>query len=444
MQFKKSIIILLFFFICTAIWIYPQSQEEIDKLIDRGIIFERENNLEGAIETYRKVLSIDASNILVKIRLAKVLSWTNRFDEALILLNEVLEIEPEQSEALFRKAQIVSWQGKYDEAIELYNRYLLKKKNDPDALMGLARVHFWSGKNEDAAALFNDAILAGADEIDARLNLGKVYLAMEEKEMAIEEFNRVLAIDPENEEAKRYLEGIPTLLTYEIAPFGLTWNIYPDKRLGIIISSFLTYHHRQTLDVTLQFEFATLNATNDHSFSFTSVYYGISNLYLLGGFKITPDADFSPSYGAELGVNYSFHGGFGMGIGFSSDVYQDAPLGSIQDDTLYAIKPEIVKYFGDVTYILFGYNRYFYSSGYSTGTFRAAATLDYYKRNALYAGLTYGGSVEIKDKDRRVFEVAVGISHDVTQYLELSLAYSYLDTQYGQTHQISFQPIIKW
>jgi opacity protein-like surface antigen len=58
--------------------------------------------------------------------------------------------------------------------------------------------------------------------------------------------------------------------------------------------------------------------------------------------------------------------------------------------------------------------------------------------------MAYGGSAEIQDESRRVFELNLGIGYRVTQRLDLGFSYAYIDTQYGQTHQIGFRPVLIW
>ncbi|MGQ9614880.1 MAG: tetratricopeptide repeat protein [Spirochaetota bacterium] len=437
-------IFILFFPVIVPVDIIAQSSVEVERFIDEGIRYERENRLDEATRAYRKALELDPSNILIMVRLAKVLSWQNRFDEALDILNSVLEQAPRQSEALFRKAQILSWQGKYSESIETYGRYLEIKGDDTDALMGIARVYFWSGKNEEAIEYFNKAIEAGADEIEARIELGKVYLAMNDTYMAKEEFNRVLQLDPENNEAKRYLKSIPALISFEIIPVAFSWDLYPDRSLGITASSSVTYHHKQAWNIFFLYKDAAIGSVHDNTVTVKNVLMGIPNLYMMGSFFYTPDPDFSPVTGGEIGASLSFGGGFGAGLYLSADYYGEAPRLTIQNDTLVAIKPEIIKYFGELNFILLRYNQYFYTSGYSTATFNLSTNFAYFQNNCIYAGLTYGGDIETRKKERRVFEIALGISFNVTENLGLFFNYNWVETQFGKTNQFEFHPLIKW
>ncbi len=443
-MYNRTFIIILLMLLLAPLQLTAQDAYEIDRLIDRGVQFERENKLQQAIDTYRRVIELDPENVLVHIRLAKVLSWTNQYDEALAILDEVLAQNPEQPEALFRKAQILSWQGRFDESIELYEAYLEREPDHPEGLMGLARVYFWSGSNEQAIEYFGKAIEAGADEVDARINLAKVYLAMGNNDQAEQELQTVLSIYPDHEEAKRLLEGIPKLYTFEYVPLEFILYIFPDNSPGYNFSTSFTYHHRQRWDFIAAYELEYISDTFDHTIIFTTVYMGVPGLYLLAGGEVTPGADFSPMGTANLGINYTFGNFIGTGLHFRADVYGDAPLSSIQNQNLYEIGPEIFKYFGDITHVKLTYSHFFLSNGYNTWKLGIGITFDYFKENAIFAGMAYGGSVEVQDETRRVLEIDLGIGYRITKKLDLGLSYAYIDTQYGQTHQIGFRPVLRW
>lgn len=441
---KKTFPILVALFFVSFSLVCAQTDEEIEQLIDKGITYERENKLRQAVEVYRTVLTIDSTILFIKVRLAKVLSWINEYDDALLYLDEVLEVHPEMTEALFRKAQILGWKGEYTESIKFYEAYLEQKPYSPEGLMGIGRIYFWSGENERAVDYFKRAREAGADEVDAGITISKVYLAMDMKEMAVEELTAVLEIDPENIEARRLLRGIPLMSTWEISPLGMIFDIYADKTVGFTLSSYLIYHLEQKWDFSFQYDFVTISGRNDNRLSFSTVYKGVPNSYFLADLTFTPSANFSPYLGTKLKANYALPNGFGAGLGFMVDMYGDAPLSATQNENLYSIKPEVVKYFDDITFVLLGYDYYAYSSGYSTSKVRLMMNLAYYRSNVLSAGFSYGGDVETQDKDKRVFEFSLGISYNITRRIGLTLTYGYIDTQYGKTNQISFRPLLRW
>jgi len=442
---RISIVALFLLLLLIPLQLSAQHAEEIDSLIDKGIQYERDNKLQQAIDTYRYILEFDPDNTLVRIRLAKLLSWTNQYDEALLILDEVLEKNPEQPEALFRKAQILSWQGSFDESIQLFKAYLELEPNHPDGLMGLARVYFWSGQHEPAIDYFHKAMDAGASEEEARVSIAKVALSMGDNDYAESELETVLAINPEHEEAKRLLEGIPKLWKYEYVPLGFILSIYPDST-GYNFSTSFIYHHRQRWDFITAYELELIEGKIDNTFIFTTVYMGVPGLYLLAGGKLTPIANFSPSGEVDLAINYTFRNYFGAGIGFKADFFGDAPSASedLRNKDLYEVRPEISKYFGDISHVTLAYSRFILSDGFNTWQVGVGMTLDYYKSNAIFAGLAFGGSAEIKDETIRFRELDLGIGYRVNQRLDLSLSYAYIFSQYGQTHQIGFRPVLRW
>ncbi len=64
--------------------------------------------------------------------------------------------------------------------------------------------------------------------------------------------------------------------------------------------------------------------------------------------------------------------------------------------------------------------------------------------NPLYVFLIYGGDVEVRDNDRRIFDIGAGISYTLKEKFEFSLGYALHETEYGSTHQISSNFIVKW
>jgi len=432
-RIKFFVFLTLFILSCTLVF---AQTGDVDHLIDRGFKYEREGNLGDAAKTYLEVLEMDPANVMIKVRLAKIMSWRNEFEEALLLLDEVLNVMPEHPEALFRKAQILSWQGDYEESISMYKRYLDIKKNDPNGLLGIARVNFWSGNYDEAIKLFQEAIEAGADETEVKLDLGKVYLALQEKRKAKQTFEEILEKDPENSEAARFLKGIRLEKTFEIAPVNTRINIYPDDSVGVAYWSEFVYHPQNKWDFVFGFEHVRVHGMADTSLYFTGVYRGIEGLYLRGGLGLCPNPNFSPWVETDLGVSYTFGTILGAGLSFKSDIYDS--------ETVFTIIPELRKDFTDLTWVGLKYYIYLFSTGYFAGRVELLLNLEYAENNDLFVKAVYGGDVETRDPSRRAFDFAAGISFDLTDNIETSLSYAWIETLYGRTSEISWSSYIKW
>ncbi|UCB45539.1 MAG: tetratricopeptide repeat protein [Spirochaetota bacterium] len=425
----------ILFFMLSGVLLFGQT-EDIDRLIDQGIKQERDGDINGAAETYKKVLEEDPGNVMVKVRLAKILSWKNEFEEALLLLEDVLLQNPEHLEAMFRKAQILSWKGEYKESITMYKRYLEFRNDNPDALLGIARVYFWSGKYDEAIKSYENALEMGADEAEVLLDLGKVYLALNDREKARETFQRVLEKDPENREAERFLKGIRLEKTYEASPVYTRINIYPDDSVGIAYWSEFVYHPENKWDLVFGFQHTKLRGMADTGIYFTGVYRGIKGLYLRGGLEVNPNPNFSQWLGIDTGINYTFGTILGAGLSFKADIYTS--------ETLFTIIPELRKDFTDLTWVGLKYNFYIYNTGYNTGRVELILNLEYIENNDLFVKAVYGGDVETRDPARRVFDFASGISINLHENLETSLSYAWIETPYGRSSEISWSNYIRW
>ena len=417
---------------------------DVDRLFDQAVVFEREGRFELAIDQYRRVLEEEPDNTAVLVRTAKLLSWTNQFDEALVLLDQALAKEPEMPEALFRKAQVLSWMERYPESIDLFKRFLESDPADPDGLAGLARVYFWSGRYNMAVETFGKAIEAGMNETAARIDLAKIYLAQHDSKSARKELEKALEINPDNQEARRLLEGIEILYTYELFPLSMQVNIYPDGTPGYFFNPGIIYHLKQTWDFSLINDIESIDGEIDDTVNLGVVYRGFQGMYLGFGAGFTPAASYNP----YLSLKGSFHAALndtvGAGITFKSDLFGEAESAIVQNDTLYEVNPEVATYFGDVSNIKLSGSWFHYASGYDTGRISLNAVVDYYKGNALSAGFSYGGSVETMDSDRRVIEFGFGIHQKITDLIDVSGFYNYIDTTYGLTHQVGLQTVLHW
>lgn len=76
---------------------------------------------------------------------------SGRFSEAERLLRDYLIQNPNDAEAAFRLAKVLSWQKKYDDAEIAYRALLANEPENTDYQLGLAQVYVW--RNQPALAL---------------------------------------------------------------------------------------------------------------------------------------------------------------------------------------------------------------------------------------------------------------------------------------------------
>ncbi|MCP3984975.1 MAG: tetratricopeptide repeat protein [bacterium] len=112
---------------------------------------------DDAIEIYRDALRQDPTLTDASIRLARVLAWQLRYDEALAVLDTLIG-EAGNPEYLIERAEIYSWAGQLDAAERDFDAVLMQDPNHARAYRGLARVFMWSERKSEADRAFRRAL----------------------------------------------------------------------------------------------------------------------------------------------------------------------------------------------------------------------------------------------------------------------------------------------
>lgn len=121
-----------------------------------------------AVDLYRAALAAAPEEREVRRRLARVLSWSRRWDESLAEYDRLLAQPDPAPDLALERAEVLSWAGRNDEAIAGFEAALVQDPGNARAARGLARSHRWAGSAaqadrayERALALEEDAELRG-------------------------------------------------------------------------------------------------------------------------------------------------------------------------------------------------------------------------------------------------------------------------------------------
>lgn len=128
-------------------------------------------DLEGALEFFRRAVSLDSGNTSYRCSLIDILEKTGRLDEAVKNYTILIDQDPVNLEYYLGKARILEKLGMLNEALELYDK----------------------------------ALLVGVDEPDIRFTRAKFFSAHEAYDRAIMEIKRSLEVDRENPEQMHFL-----------------------------------------------------------------------------------------------------------------------------------------------------------------------------------------------------------------------------------------------
>jgi tetratricopeptide (TPR) repeat protein len=116
-----------------------------------------------AVELYRAALAEAPEDREVRQRLARVLAWSERYDESLAEYDALLRAPDPSAELQLERAEVLSWAGRNDEAIAGFEAVLARDPGSARAARGIARAWRWSGRAAAADRAYARALELGED-----------------------------------------------------------------------------------------------------------------------------------------------------------------------------------------------------------------------------------------------------------------------------------------
>lgn len=100
--------------------------------ISKGSEFQKNKELDKAIEAFNKALAIDPSNDVAWNNKGTVYVMQGNFDKAIEAFDKTINLNPNHENAYFNKANVLKFQGKYDEAIKVIDKALENNPNNDE------------------------------------------------------------------------------------------------------------------------------------------------------------------------------------------------------------------------------------------------------------------------------------------------------------------------
>jgi len=155
----------------------------------------------GAEAHYRRAIESDPTHLRALIRLATVVSWSDRLDEAATLFERAIAVDPGNVEARLGLARTLSWNGGFNRSIEIHRGLLKENPGGREATLGLARTLGWAGRQGEAKDLYSGWLAGHPRDLEARNGLAAVLSWSGRLDEALALYDETLAIDPGNKDA---------------------------------------------------------------------------------------------------------------------------------------------------------------------------------------------------------------------------------------------------
>lgn len=167
----------------------------IDSLLRLGDISAKYEDLQKAVNYYKKARDIDPKNIEVLFSLVRIMEKMGRDSEALLYVNEIIDIDSDNLTALYMKRSILEKRGDLDDLVDIQKR-IIKSEHDEGnrqreqkVLMGYkyeqGRVSLEAGEIEKAKRTFRTVMRIDKGFVPAYLGYAEALLREEKTEEAI-------------------------------------------------------------------------------------------------------------------------------------------------------------------------------------------------------------------------------------------------------------------
>ena len=183
----------------TALGIKPDYAEAYYNL---GNVFRRQGQLDAAVQSYQQALSLNPNIAQAHNNLGNVLKQQGKLDEALKSYRQALSLKPDYSEAHCNLGIVLQKHKQFDAALKAYQQALSLKPNYAEAHCNLGTLLQERGQLEAAAASYQQALSVKPDYAEAHYNLGTLLQERGQLEAAAACYQRALSINPNNIQAQ--------------------------------------------------------------------------------------------------------------------------------------------------------------------------------------------------------------------------------------------------
>jgi tetratricopeptide (TPR) repeat protein len=183
----------------TLIRRYPRDREAV---AFRGVLYEREKNLDAAIRYYQQAVRIDTGYARGVMLLGYAYSTIGEQDRAIEQMQRYIQLAPNAADPRASYADLLLRVGRYDEALEQYRQSLELKPDYWYSINQIGRIYMIQGRLSQAMKEFERGLrLVGeGPQIEATLfaTQGEIEMQRGKYELAIELYDRAFAIDSTN------------------------------------------------------------------------------------------------------------------------------------------------------------------------------------------------------------------------------------------------------
>ncbi len=157
-----------------------------------------------AIEALEKAVMIKFADLDLHRRLANLYAQNRKYyDKSIRECQYILQQDKNDDATRRLLARVLSWSEKYDESVAVYNELLAKdeaahKPVDQDLYLEMMQVKIYSSSSDQVIVELRKKLEQKPDDLNTRLALARAYEVHNDLDLSEQEYRRVLQADPKN------------------------------------------------------------------------------------------------------------------------------------------------------------------------------------------------------------------------------------------------------
>ena len=257
-----------------------------DAFEQTGDIMKLLGNDPKAAEFYKKAVTVDPTNIALRLNYAKILDKLGDNNAAVEEYNYILSKNTDNKEVLYSLERIykkkleenpndaditsnlgaiMQKQGKMDEALTYYRKAEYINPSNINTRLNVGTLYQQKGDYRTAITAYDSILILYPDNVNANLYKAQCQAALGDNKAALASFKKVLALDPANSYAQNQMFDVlkTTMTTTQFVDY-VKKNMAKSNPADIIYNYALDLHKQNKLDdsIALYQEVIKLNTQN--------------------------------------------------------------------------------------------------------------------------------------------------------------------------------------
>ena len=181
---------------------------DLNSLWYLAVYWEQKNDINKAIDYWKKIGSLQSFSPAVHLQLATLLFQIGKYDEAVSEYKKVLDLQPDNRKALYGLGQSYEANNDLQEAIGAYKRILELEPANEQVRNRIIALYYQTGEKDEAIKEAETYSILSPDDPNTRKRLGVLYLSQGDYQKAESLFVLYIQSKPDDAQIHFYIGRI--------------------------------------------------------------------------------------------------------------------------------------------------------------------------------------------------------------------------------------------